>query len=243
MKLHKNRGYTLIELMIVVALIAIVAAITVPKITEVNERTALSETVDLVQRSIADARTLSMKTRKAVVVELRQNNLWINVLSGTSCDSSIAKRCFDMGESNRANTVNTATLPVSNMCNLRVAAIASDSCTVSADLTGSGVGLCYNGTGQLWIRQGADTMAECTGTAGAAPNPWEKACSPWLGANAAVSSTLSNKFSGADVRFNRGISSCPAGSATPAAAQDVTRRVMVPAGGHPYIKQVSSAND
>lgn len=257
MKNKKKRGFTLIELMIVLVLVSILAAVTVPKLIQVSDRNKLGEVTNLFQQTVAEARSLAMKTRQAVVVEVQNNQMWINLLDGAACNAPIRKRCFhSLGAVRDAANINFIDLNTQefqsagvDMCDLRVAtpnAANNGQCTVSADLSAGGVGLCYNGSGQLWIRTVADANTVCTETNAPDANAnWAKACVPWIaGGASAITAAGSTWFSGADVRFNRfdtGAGLCPAGAVTPpGGAEDVTRRVIVPAGGHPFIKLVQS---
>ena len=269
MKKMKIRGYTLIELMVTVVLIAILAAVTVPQLNEVNKRNKLSEMTSLFQRTMAGARALAIKNRQAVVVEIRNDSMWINLLNGMACNSPARKRCFNLAENDGVDPTVAAANPGAgvvylktsdyvdagiDMCSLRVAAVNTSAGTCAADAadySSSGAALCYNGSGQLWIRAGsgeidANAVCNATGELNSAAN-WRKACSPWVGAGGTASSTQTDWFSGADVRFNRftaGTGNCPIGaaSAAPAGAEDITRRILIPAGGHPYSK-LAAANE
>jgi len=243
-----NRGFTLIELMVVVLLVAIMAAITVPQLVEVTRRGHLEETVNAVHRAVADARALAMKTRLATVVEIREESVWINQLATEACTSGYRKRCvqvmgataiaadenvlrWDQGAVDKAGVA---------MCSFRQAAVnATGVCAVSNLSLGDGGAVCFNGSGQLWVRSGGDDTTLCAAT-DAAQDPttvWLKSCVPWA-ANPG-GATAQNAFSGADVRFNRfesGAGTCPPGGTLSADAKDVTRQVLIPAGGHPLVR-------
>ncbi|MBN2529829.1 MAG: prepilin-type N-terminal cleavage/methylation domain-containing protein [Deltaproteobacteria bacterium] len=257
MKKAYNRGYTLIELMITVLLIAILAAVTVPKLTEIKRRNRLSDATNLVQRTIADARALAMKSRQAVVVEIRNNAMWVNLLDGADCSDNVRKRCFDLKENDGVDATLEPADPIHSkvylatdefvdagvaMCDVRVALVAGSACVVRQPASGMSIALCYNGTGQLWIRERMVGNTDCTdGTDVDTTAVWERACVGWLGAT--PSSDKKTWMSGADIRFNRfdsGTAACPAGDGAPTNAVDVTRRVMVPAGGHPYVKLIGA---
>lgn len=263
MKKFKVRGYTLIELMVTVVLIAILAAVTVPQLNEVHKRNKLSEVTSLFQRTVAGARALAMQSRQAVVIEVRNDSMWVNLLNGTACNAPVRQRCFNLAENDGVDPTVAAANPGAgvvylktldytdsgiDMCSFRIAAVnaTSGTCAVdSTDYSASGAAFCYNGSGQLWVRAGsgaidANAVCNATGALNAAA-PWRKTCSPWITAGGTPSSTQTDWFSGGDVRFNRftaGTGNCPPGAAsvTPAGAEDVTRRVMIPAGGHPYVK-------
>ncbi|MBN2342678.1 MAG: type II secretion system protein [Deltaproteobacteria bacterium] len=259
MKKKMNRGFTLLELMIVVVMVAILAAVTVPKMMQVSSRNKLGEVTNLFQETMAEARALAMKTRQAVVVEVRSNQLWVNMLAGTECNGPIendgaadTKRCIQLIDSLGSNVVNLALPEYTNagvaMCDIRVAVLDAGACSTENITIGDAFALCYNGTGQLWARTDPDKATNTACGDSSAPDPdagWQKTCVPWIGANATVSATQGTWFSGADVRFNRftaGSGSCASGgldSAAPTGSEDITRRVIVPAGGHPIVKLVS----
>jgi type II secretory pathway pseudopilin PulG len=251
-----------------VVLIAILAAVTVPQLNEVNRRNKLSEMTSLFQRTVAGARALAMKNRQAVVIEVRNDSMWVNLLAGTACNSPARQRCFDLAENDGVDPTVAAANPGQgvvylktpeytdagvDMCSFRIAAIdtSAGACVVETGYSATGAALCYNGSGQLWIRAGSGTIdanAVCNATAPLNPDAnWRRACSPWVGAGGTPSSTQTDWFSGADVRFNRftaGTGNCPPGAASvaPVGAEDVTRRIVIPAGGHPYVK-LTTANE
>lgn len=249
MKIAKSRGYTLLELMIVLVMIAILAAVTVPKLMEVSQRNRLGELTNMFQEVVAEARSLAIKSRRAVVVEIRNGSVWVNLLDSVDCTGDIRKRCFRVVDTMGAAELDLETTEFSDagidMCNLRIATIdAAGGCVISStDWASSGVGLCYNGSGQLWIREDVDTNTECGKSDAPSVTAWNKACVPWVTADAVVSAVGSTLFSGADIRFNRfssGAGTCPVGSITPTGAEDITRRVLVPAGGHPFVKMAQT---
>jgi prepilin-type N-terminal cleavage/methylation domain-containing protein len=248
MTIQKTRGFTLIELMMVTVLVAIMAAIVAPQLIDVNDRGNLDKVVNDTQKVIAFAKALAVKTRHAVVVEVRGDSIWVNTLQTNDCASKYRERCvMSAGDTKNAADTNVFRwdAPVYKasgvaMCDFRVASFGqTNTCDITTiTLPGGGAGLCYNGSGQLFIRTSIDTASACGQTSDPSNSAiWTKACVPWVGSN---NSDSANDFSGADIRFNRFESAsgkCAAdGSSLSPDVEGITRQILIPAGGHPMVR-------
>ena len=237
------RGFSLIELMVVVCIIGIFAALTVPGILEILYRNSLADSVERV-RSVAQlTRDLAMQTRNGVVMEVRADRMWINILNGPSCSDGIQNRCvgtladstgtvrlFDAGGTGAkagiipcggfALTANT-----NSVCNV----------TTALNVT-TGFALCYSGRGELWFRPAADANTVCTATAAPNNTPgFSPTCSVDPATGLAdvtfISSDTTSLTEGAVLMINRFD-----GNNCTADAIDVMRMVTFPTNGAPFSK-------
>ncbi|MCK5121554.1 MAG: GspH/FimT family pseudopilin [Methylococcales bacterium] len=74
MKKIKNRGFTLIELMIVIAIVGIIASMAVPSFQDTLERNRLKEAAESLRADMQFARTQSIKLAKNVIVTRSTGN-------------------------------------------------------------------------------------------------------------------------------------------------------------------------
>lgn len=74
--LRNSRGYTMIELMIVIAIIAIVAAISIPNLTVWLSRTRLNNAVTRLERSVVVARKMALTERAEYCLSLSSDTGW-----------------------------------------------------------------------------------------------------------------------------------------------------------------------
>ena len=247
MKDRGNRGFSLIELMIVLAIIAIFAAIAIPNLIENQRRNKLTDLTNMVEQAASQTRNLAMQTRRASVLEFKGDEMWVNRLAGSTCWSGIQRRCtFNLGQKNITPLVQVPfnlrdpdTYGDDNgsfMCGVEVAELngAGTACQAAAtEITpGSSFALCYSGEGDLWLRNGDDPAAEC-GANGiqAAKDQWVRSC--------VIINSGNITFNGARIKFNRFDSA--KGDLTglftdcaDIAVMDVTRAVYIPYGGTPY---------
>jgi len=245
---RNNRGFTLLELMAVLAVITILAAVSAPKLYHLNDRNRLIEMVGDVEQVAGHARALAMQSSRAAVIEVNGNNIWVNVLAGPNCDDTYERRCVqNMGDSK--TTAQTNVLQIDEqifldagvtLCSIRFASVVPDpvnaaTCTVEDVDPGGAFALCYAGNGELWVRKETDAAAACDQTGDpTVNNKWERGCAAWTKAGAAGG----NDFSGAELRFSRFESTgstCHLGS-TASGELDVARAVHVPAGAHPFTR-------
>ncbi len=245
---NKQHGFSLIELMVVVLIIGVFAAMTIPSITTVMHRNALSELTNAAQEAGINVRSWTMQTRQASVLEVRHDKAWINLLAGSYCNDErpLARRCMSpedssgLGEivfSEVKNVINAGAA----VCGGSVLTLAGDSCTLAVALDRSdGFALCYSGNGELYYRLGADDAVACTQDP-AQPSDdqtWVPACS----AVAAVDATGSEAGTGAQVKLNDGavlvfnrFGGDPLCTGTPAEGA-VRRAVFFPTIGAPFVK-------
>jgi len=96
MKIKQASGFTLIELMIMIAIIGILASIAMPSFQGMIERNSLKEAVEGLKSDMTFARTEAIKLSQNVVVSRSTGNAgaWCYGLNvGASCDCNTANAC------------------------------------------------------------------------------------------------------------------------------------------------------
>jgi type IV fimbrial biogenesis protein FimT len=91
-----QRGVTLIELMVTIAVMAILATLAIPAFTEFRERAAIRGAGDQLVSVWANARLEALKRDQAVSVAIRRNttSMCIGAATGTAaCDCFTANAC------------------------------------------------------------------------------------------------------------------------------------------------------
>jgi prepilin-type N-terminal cleavage/methylation domain-containing protein len=244
MKPEFRAGFTIIELMMVVTIIAIFAAVAAPSVIEVTQRGKLTGMTDKIEMAASAARTLAMQTNRAAVLEINGTQLWINQLQTSDCGSPILKRCVqNMGSAK--DSANTNIIVVNggsygeagvNICSIRVALVDSSNKCVPTDVSGNKIRICYAGNGDLMvdIKNGGDAATTCSSTSAVSAPKWQRTCAAWAGQGASPAASL--RFSGVQIflnRFKSGSGTCKVGAALSSDALDVTREVQLPSGGHP----------
>jgi prepilin-type N-terminal cleavage/methylation domain-containing protein len=232
MQKRKQQGFSLVELMIVVVIIAVFSALAIPGITRVRYRNNLSEMLNEVQQIATEARALAMQTRRAVVLEVDPNvKAWVNLLPGSSCSTmgNIAQRC--VFEADLA-TINYD-LAGATMCTGNQLLLAGDPLTCSQSsnelVYTTRYALCYSGRGELFVRNSRDANTEnCAATGAPSANQvWNAVCDQ-LATTTPNSDTL---LSGVAIPFNR----YPKRDCDQV-AEDVQRVLFIPTRGAPYSK-------
>ncbi len=243
-----QHGFTLIELMVVMVIIAVFAALVAPQIGEVSRRGKLTDLTNMVQQSAAQVRTYALQTRRASVLEVSDGRVWVNVLEGSDCWSGLRleNRCMhNYGKQATQDQDNRFDMSIAEytdagayLCNVDLAHMASGTCQLNTDIApGTSFALCYSGDGELFYRAGADATT-CSGpdvdyasddpghSGGslAGRDSWKRACT--------IKGGDRDGFSGALLYFNRFES--PPSACESDDVLDVLRGVHVPQGGAPY---------
>jgi len=73
--MQKNKGFTLIELMVTIAVLAIVASIAAPKFQDTMEKRSIQKTATDLEKSLAQARADAVLYRKDVTVNFAINGV------------------------------------------------------------------------------------------------------------------------------------------------------------------------
>jgi type II secretory pathway pseudopilin PulG len=223
--------------MVVLIIIAIFAALAVPQLVEVHRRNKLTDLTNMVEQSAAQVRTLAMQTRRAVVFEVADSQVWINTLQGSDCWSRINTRCMhNVGEVATTSFTNVFDMQEEHFiesgayhCGTEIATIADGACAQNVVVgPGDAFALCYSGKGDLYARisEDATTCEPGQGIPGldiGDQDDWVRSC--------VVTDSTLMPFNGAVLKFNR-FESAPADCS--ATSLGVTRGVHVPVGAAPF---------
>ncbi|MCP4599360.1 MAG: type II secretion system protein [Proteobacteria bacterium] len=232
----KNRfkyGFTLIEMMVVLTIMAVVCAISIPGIVEITYRNALTSMVNDFQQAAAKTRELAMQTRQAAVLEVRENTIWINLLDGAHCTADLAQRCLTNTGAGGTGEIDLDELIAesgSAMCG-GYSLTPETNCTTKTPLPHAAFAICYSGRGELFVRDDTDDNMECgaSTTDQASADAWLQACGTSTAQTIDTVTTSLDIYDGAVVLFNRIDGDC-------AVPIGVRRGVFFPSNGMPYSK-------
>lgn len=91
---YRNRGFTLIELMVVVAIIAIVALIAIPSYTAFIDNKRLVDAAEFVSGKMNFARAEALKQSKTIYVGITSGGSWnLGVGDQVTCDGADSANC------------------------------------------------------------------------------------------------------------------------------------------------------
>lgn len=224
-KKKKNCGFTLIELMVTVSIIGLLSAVAIPSIMLVQNRNTLSEVVSDFQQFGSRARGLAMQTRNATVMTVGPDSVWVDVLDGPDCWSSLPDSGERMGNPSFVDLADPLSKADAQVCGIHYLAG-----TIAA---GDAFALCYSGSGELYINDSpawsleldSSTDNDTDSEPDAQETDWTLTTGTQATATIADSGYTYNE--GVVVLFNRGCGSD---------AADVERAVYFPIAAVPYSK-------
>lgn len=112
MKTHCNQGVTLIEVMVVVAIVAIGVAATVPMYVNYTAKSRLKTATETLYNDFQRARAEALKTKTNVRVVFQTGSNWCyGLTTAGTCDCTVASAC-SLGQvkaSDYSSTVNDLT--------------------------------------------------------------------------------------------------------------------------------------
>jgi len=234
MAMRTKSGFTLIELMVVLVIIAVVITLSVPGLLQVSYRNTLTRMTDNVRQATVKARDLAMKTRQAAVVEVRADSVWVNLLSRADCASDLAQRCVSSPDGEVSLVEGLAEEANIEMCGGKARILGSNGdCDASLLLPNSAFAICYSGRGELYLRPNADANMNCDQTVlTPAATGWQRACGGTApDSNSLPDGSAYDLYDGAMIVLNRYASECS--SPLP---ESVRRAVFLPSSGSPYAK-------
>ncbi len=238
-------GFSLTELMIAMVIIGIFSALAIPSIMEVRYRNSLTEMVNLVERTAVQSRNISIRTRRAAVLEMTESGVWINHLQTADCWSPVIEGCLHQ------NALDTGIFADASAAMCGGVAVADSADAAAGTLICSpterilnqqqGFALCYSGRGELFVRTGADANTSCTAVAAATPAApvtpvaaaadWNRSCSSDPNEDPVSDTVIDPLFDGAVITFNR-----HEGGTCEGTAISVRRLLLFPTAASPYSK-------
>lgn len=101
-RLHYLRGFTLLELMVTIALLSVLLVIAVPSFTEFRQRAAIRGAADQVATFWGDARFEALRRNQFVKVGFRSSgaNFCIGAATTATGDDDVSCNCFSAGACN-----------------------------------------------------------------------------------------------------------------------------------------------
>lgn len=163
------------ELMVTVLIIGIFSAVAIPGIIEIRYRNTLTDSVARVRSAAQAIRDLAVKTRRAAVLEVRSDKMWINLLDGPKCSDAVEKKCvgpladrngeillYDADGLGSKAGVTLKFAVVLQMVTPEDADPACSATTIDLSQGFQGGALCYGGNGELYFRDGPDQTSQCS---------------------------------------------------------------------------------